>query len=124
VAGFLFLDSSHEEQGWRLHEVDPKGPVPSGDPTDVFFNPGQRLDWHTDAPLIVIEHGKMGPPIPQLTEEQNAGFARVWTELQKDLAGRSPRAQYRVAEQSGHFIRIDQPEPVVQAIRDLVQRAN
>jgi pimeloyl-ACP methyl ester carboxylesterase len=26
VAGFLFLDSSHEEQMWRLHEVDPKAP--------------------------------------------------------------------------------------------------
>src|SRR5579872_3930815 len=51
VAGFLFLDSSHEEQGWRLHEIAPDGPVPSGAPTDVFYKPSQRLDWHTDAPL-------------------------------------------------------------------------
>jgi len=29
-----------------------------------------------------------------------------------------------VAEQSGHFIQIDQPELVVQAIRDLLQPAN
>ena len=124
VAGFLFLDSSHEEQMWRLHEVDPKGPTPSGGRDDVFFVQGRRLDWHTNAPLIVIAQGKPGPPMPQLTAEQNAGFGRVWRELQQDLAMRSPKGQFRVADQSGHFIQIDQPELVVQAIRDLVQVAN
>ena len=121
VAGFLFLDSSHEEQIWRLHEVDPKGPTPSGGRDDIFLVQGRRLDWHTNAPLIVIAQGKPGPPIPQLTAEQNAGFGRVWRELQQDLATRSPKGQFRVADQSGHFIQIDQPELVVQAIRDLVQ---
>ena len=121
VAGFLFLDSSHEEQIWRLHEVDPKGPTPSGGRDDIFLVQGRRLDWHTNAPLIVIAQGKPGPPIPQLTAEQNAGFGRVWRELQQDLATRSPKGQFRVADQSVHFIQIDQPELVVQAIRDLVQ---
>jgi pimeloyl-ACP methyl ester carboxylesterase len=121
VAGFLFLDSSHEEQMWRLHEVDPKGPTPSGGGDDVFFAQGGRLDWHTNAPLIVIAQGKPGPPIPGLNAEQNAGFGRVWRELQQDLATRSPKSQFRVADQSGHFIQIDQPKLVVQAIRDLVQ---
>jgi len=26
VAGLVFVDSSHEEQAWRLHELDPQGP--------------------------------------------------------------------------------------------------
>jgi pimeloyl-ACP methyl ester carboxylesterase len=124
VAGFLFLDSSHEEQMWRLHEVDPKGPTPGGGDDGPFFAQGRRLDWHTNAPLIVIAQGKPGPPMPELTAEQNAGFARVWRELQQDLATRSPKGQFRVAGQSGHFIQIDQPEMVVQGIRDLVQPTN
>jgi pimeloyl-ACP methyl ester carboxylesterase len=123
VAALLFLDSSHEEQMWRLHEVYPEGPTPSGARDDIFFVQGRRLDWHTNAPLIVIAQGKPGPPLPQLTAEQNAGFGRVWRELQQDLATRSPKGQFRVAEQSGHFIQIDQPELVVQAIRDLLQLA-
>ena len=56
VAAFLFLDSSHEEQV-RLHEVYPEGPTPSGGRDDIFFVEGRRLDWHTNAPLIVIAQG-------------------------------------------------------------------
>jgi len=91
VAAFLFLDSSHEEQMWRLHEIDPNGPTASGGGDDLFFAQGRRLDWHTNGPLIVIAEGKPGAPMPQLTPEQNAGFGRVWRELQQDLAGRSPK---------------------------------
>jgi pimeloyl-ACP methyl ester carboxylesterase len=119
VSGLLFLDSSHEEQIWRLHEIDSNGPSPDGN-SDVFYGTGRRLDWHTNAPLIVITQGKPGPPLPGLTPEQNAGFARVWQELQQDLAARSPRGQFRVAEQSGHFIQLDEPDLVVQSIKDLL----
>jgi pimeloyl-ACP methyl ester carboxylesterase len=54
-----------------------------------------------------------------LTEEQFAAFDRVWRELQQDLAKRSTRSQFRIAERSGHFIQIDEPEMVIQAIREL-----
>ena len=125
VSGFLFLDSFHEEQSWRLHEIFPNGPAPSEALADLFFvKPGQRLDWHTNAPLIVVAQGKPGPPMRGLTEEQNAAFGRVCRELQADLAGRSSSGQFRVAERSGPFIQIDEPEFVVQAIKDLVQLAN
>lgn len=120
VAGLLFLDSSHEEQIARLHEVDPAGPVPSGEMTDLFYPPGKNLNWQTNVPLIVIAQGKPGPPIPGLSAEQNAGFARVWRELQEDLSKRSPKGQFRVAENSGHFIQLDEPELVVKAIRQLL----
>jgi pimeloyl-ACP methyl ester carboxylesterase len=120
VAGLLFLDSSHEEQMSRLHEIDPAGPVPSGEMTDLFYPPGQKLDWSTNLPLIVITQGKPGPPIAGLTAEQNAGFARVWRELQEDLSKRSSKGQFRVAENSGHFIQLDEPKLVIKAIRDLV----
>jgi pimeloyl-ACP methyl ester carboxylesterase len=98
--------------------------LPQAGHDDMFFVQGRRLDWHTNAPLIVIAQGKPGLPMPQLTAEQNAGFGRVWRELQQDLATRSSKGQFRVAGESGHFIQIDQPELVVQAIRDLVQLTN
>jgi pimeloyl-ACP methyl ester carboxylesterase len=125
VVGFLFLDSSHEEQMWRLHEIDPKGPTPTGALAEIFFAQlGRRLDLHTSVPLIVIAQGKPGPPMAQLTAEQNAAFGRVWRELQQDLSTRSPKGQFRVADLSGHFIQIDQPELVIQAVQDLVQPTN
>ena len=87
--------------------------------TDLFYPPGQKLNWNTNLPLIVIAQGKPGPPIAGLTAQQNAGFARVWRDLQEDLSKRSPKGQFRIAENSGHFIQLDQPELVIQAIRDL-----
>ena len=135
VAGLVFLDSAHEEQALRLHELDPAGPAPDDVMARVgwYVKPGQRLDWQTKVPLIVIGRG-----IPferaardgsnsqnnRMTEEQFAAWDRIWTEFQKDLAKRSPHGEYRLAQKSGHWIQRDQPEVVVQAIRDVCRTAS
>jgi len=130
VAGLVFLDSSHEEQALRLHEVDPAGPAPDEIMARVgwYVKPGQRLDWHTEVPLIVIGRGKpverrardgSNSETNRMTEEQFAAWDRIWTEFQKDLAKRSPRGEYRLASKSGHWIQTDEPELVIQAIRDV-----
>ena len=43
-----------------------------------------------------------------------------WLRLQTELAQRSPQGQLVVAERSGHNIHHDQPELVVDAIRQIV----
>jgi pimeloyl-ACP methyl ester carboxylesterase len=118
VRAFLFVDSSHEEQFWRLHEVDPTGPAPADMGGAFLVKQGQRLDWHTDRPIIVLAQGKTTRQ-PNLSEETSAAFARIWNDLQHDLATRSPKGQYRLAGKSGHFVHIDQPDLVIQAIREL-----
>jgi hypothetical protein len=67
---------------------------------------------------IVLAQGKTTPQ-PNLSAETNAAFARIWNDLQHDLATRSPQGQYRRAEQSGHFVHLDQPDLVIQALREL-----
>jgi pimeloyl-ACP methyl ester carboxylesterase len=120
LAALVFVDSSHEEQFWRLHEIDPNGPPPNPDLADIFYiKRGQRLEWKTKLPLIVLAHGKRGTRPAQFTEDQFDAFDRVWRELQQDLAKRSPNGQFRLAGQSGHFIQTDQPELVIQAICEL-----
>jgi len=124
VAGLVFVDSSHEEQALRLHELDPKGPgldELTGQ-LGFFVKPGERLEWRTELPLIVIGHGKPFPRTQQMTEEQFAAWDRTWREFQQDLAKRSTHGEFRLAEQSGHFIQLDQPELVIQAIRDVFQK--
>jgi pimeloyl-ACP methyl ester carboxylesterase len=54
-----------------------------------------------------------------MTEEQFEAWDRTWTELQKDLASRSSHGQFQLAATSGHFIQRDQPELVIQAIREV-----
>jgi len=121
VAGFVFVDSAHEEQAWRLHEIDPGGPFPADKIARMGFltTPGERLTWRTELPPIVLARGKPFPRTGQLTEEQFAKWDQIWGEMQKDLATYSPKGQYRRATNSGHFINLDEPELVVQAIRDV-----
>lgn len=71
-------------------------------------------------PLIVIRHG-----IPDLfanmPPEQARQSEQIWQELQMKLANLSSDSQLLVAENSGHGIQIDQPELVVDTIRQMVE---
>jgi pimeloyl-ACP methyl ester carboxylesterase len=132
VAGLVFVDSSHEEQALRLHEIDPQGPG-LDDVTarlGYYVKPGERLQWRTDLPLIVLGRGMPSPrkardgsnsQTNRMTEEQFAAWDRIWRAFQEDLANRSTHGEFRLAEKSGHFIQRDQPELVIQAIRDVSQ---
>ena len=55
----------------------------------------------------------------RMTEEQFAAWDRIWGEFQEDLAKRSTHGEFRLAEKSGHFIQRDQPELIIQTIRDV-----
>jgi len=121
VAALVFVDSSHEEQALRQHELDPKGLELDDEIARVgfFVEPGERLDWRTDIPLVVLARGRPFPRRSQMSEEQFAAWDRIWRTFQEDLARRSSHGELRLAESSGHFIQIDQPELVIQAIRDV-----
>lgn len=126
VAGLVFVDSAHEEQVWRFQAIDPRSiQGPPADPEKVKCGgglpyPGERLVWHTDKPLIVLEHGiplTFEGPLAAHTAEFNAAV----DSMAKDLASRSTKSQLRIAKNSGHDIMIDEPQIVVQAIRDVWQ---
>ena len=123
IAALVFVDSSHEEQFLRLRQLAPDVPLPPQVNAEqgLIMEPGQRLAWRTDKPLIVLRHGKAPPRPPQFTQELYEEYERAWTGFQEDLTKRSSRGELRVAEQSGHMIQIDQPELVVQAIRDVMR---
>jgi pimeloyl-ACP methyl ester carboxylesterase len=124
VAGLVFVDSSHEEGALRQHELSPKIQTLSQETAQLgfFVKPGERLDWRTDLPMIVLGRGKPIPRTAQMTEEQFEVWDRIWRELQRDLARRSTHGEFRLAEHSGHFIQLEQPELVIQAIRDVYQK--
>lgn len=132
TAGLVFVDSSHEEQALRLHELDPEGPGLDEVTARLgyYVKPGERLEWRTNLPLIVLGRGKPFPrkardgsdsQTNRMTEEQFAAWDRIWRGFQEDLAKRSTHGEFRLAEASGHFIQLDQPDLVIQAIRDVIR---
>jgi pimeloyl-ACP methyl ester carboxylesterase len=77
-----------------------------------------------DIPLVVLAAGQSpisaGRGISAADVEQ---FNALAPQLQAELAALSPRGKLVVAENSGHYIQVDQPELVVAAIREVVEAA-
>lgn len=75
-----------------------------------------QIDSLGDLPLTVIRHGiatqQMMPELTELVHEVN-------NELQAKTAALSTRGKLITAEQAGHGINIDQPEIIVEAIREI-----
>jgi hypothetical protein len=62
-------------------------------------------------------------PRPEPGAIQFEAMEAQWQRQQRQLVGLVPGARRIVAEQSGHLIHQDQPEVVVDAIRQIVERA-
>jgi pimeloyl-ACP methyl ester carboxylesterase len=71
-------------------------------------------------PLIVISNGRWKPlsEIPGISGEENQ---QSWQAMQMELTNLSSNSKHIVAEQSEHFIQVQQPQLVVGAIREILE---
>jgi pimeloyl-ACP methyl ester carboxylesterase len=67
-------------------------------------------------PLVVLAHGHPDDPPPPYVELEEP----FWRQLQRELAQLVPGGRLVIATESGHIIQDDQPELVLDAIRDVV----
>lgn len=72
-------------------------------------------------PLIILTRG-VKESIPGMTEEETILTQQGWLELQAELAKRSQKGKQIIAEKSGHYIQFDQPELVIESIRQVVEQ--
>ena len=77
-----------------------------------------------DLPLIVLTAGaeNKGPQPPWMTDELRADIRKVWLELHTELTELSSNGRQIMAKKSGHYIQHDEPELVVDAIREVVEQ--
>lgn len=73
-----------------------------------------------EIPLVVIRHGQP-QSVPGMPEAVNQAYEEAWQQIQSEHAALSTNGRLLVAERSGHMIHYDQPELVVEAIRQVVQ---
>lgn len=78
----------------------------------------------SDLPLTVLTHGLIGDLLgprgdPELLQE----IEPIWQAQQAALARRSSRGKQIIAERSGHRIIAQQPDLVIQAIREVIEAA-
>jgi pimeloyl-ACP methyl ester carboxylesterase len=75
-----------------------------------------------DLPLVVLTRGS-GEPETGVQQEEAAEINRDWNELQEDLTRLSTHSRRVVVEDSGHFIQMDCPVAVIDAVRMVVEEA-
>jgi pimeloyl-ACP methyl ester carboxylesterase len=73
-----------------------------------------------DIPLIVLSRGQTDMSGPGISAEDAEQAEAAQNEMQAELAALSPRGKWIVAEESGHYIQVGQPELVIDAIREVV----
>jgi len=76
--------------------------------------------WRSDIPLVVLTHGVVSPgdyAIPSMVEKGE----QLRLEMQRALASLSSRSKHIIGEKSGHYIQRDQPELVIDAVRQVVE---
>lgn len=73
-----------------------------------------------DMPLIVISRGYWDP-VPGFSETENRQAWQEWQEMQSMLLSLSSNSRQIIAAESEHHIQLQQPELVVDAIRDVIQ---
>lgn len=74
-----------------------------------------------DMPLVVLSQD---PDAPQydLPEDLVKPTNAAWQQMQKELAQLSTRSTQMVAKDSGHYIQLDRPDVVVDAVRKVVDQ--
>jgi pimeloyl-ACP methyl ester carboxylesterase len=75
-----------------------------------------------DLPLVVLSSDPDRPE-PDLPEDLVAPMNQAWQQMQEELARLSTRGTRVVAKNSGHYIQLDRPDLVIDAVRGVVQQA-
>jgi len=126
VVGLVFVDSAHEEQFSRVAAISSvwaqriAAQFSSEEMIRQGFLPSsERLSWHFDIPLIVIEHAVAAGNSDPMNQQSEV----VFRALQQDLASRSKYGELRTAQSSGHYIQVDQPDLVTQSVQDVIRKA-
>lgn len=86
---------------------------------EISGNQVARINTFPEIPLVVLTRGERAWPRNQEGEK----LETIWTRLQNELASLSGNSTHVVADFSGHFIHLDQPILVEDAIRRIVDKA-
>jgi pimeloyl-ACP methyl ester carboxylesterase len=136
VVGMVLVDSTHEEENHRMLAALPPEILKNAKPEDMIIRSVESIDfnrsvaelraanWHSNIPLIVLTRGSATfNPNDYAVPSVAPKFEQIRLELQKELVRRSSRGKQIIAEKSGHNIHRDQPELVIDAIREVMEEA-
>jgi pimeloyl-ACP methyl ester carboxylesterase len=75
-----------------------------------------------DLPLIVLSHDP-DKPSSEMPADLAAASNRAWEKMQEELGHLSTRGSQKIVKNSSHYIQLDQPDAVVEAVRTVLDQA-
>ncbi len=137
VAGMVLVDSSHPDQWSQITAVlPPESPdepsslkefrtVPPAslpEKMDILASAVQVRATESlgDLPLVVLSHSPTAHVFSNLSPEVAEKVEQVWQNLQNDLAGLSSNSTHIIATKAGHYISVDEPQLVIDAILKII----
>ncbi len=139
VAGLVLVDSSHPDQWQTINAVlppeapaDPEGlrrlrAIPPASLPEKLDIPASLAQVRAvkslgSLPLVVLSHSHTLPIDPDLPPELARKIEQVWEQKQNELAGLSTASTHLVAEKSGHYIQVDEPQIVIDAVLNVLEQ--
>ena len=143
VVALVLIDSAHEEQrqrqlailppkqldepssltqlrhAWQVSWEDPNA---NEERIDNLANSKLMLSCRTlgSTPLTVISRGHSDRDPEKYPPELVKSIEQIWRQMQIELAQLSSQSRHLIAAKSGHMINEDEPEVIVEAIRQMV----
>jgi pimeloyl-ACP methyl ester carboxylesterase len=144
VCGLVLLDSAHPNQGKRFASVTPREQLDTEeefkymrdehperiDLFNLMFQDNKTPEGQLgNLPMAVISRGvvmsfdKAKQLYPNMTESTWAKRQQIWSQMQLEYAKTSTGARLIQAQKSGHYVHFDEPNLVIEAIRDVWEAA-
>ncbi len=147
VAGMVLIDSTHpdqitlstkyfpppdeENEAIRMLRAWVTTIDPETDPEGIIFEASLQEVKETsvmgglgNVPLVVLSRGiSILRDFPGLPSDLAAKLDAAWLEAQRDLTNLSTNGVHRIATRSGHNISGDEPELVIETIKEVVNLA-
>ncbi|MBX6330293.1 MAG: alpha/beta hydrolase [Gemmatimonadaceae bacterium] len=129
VAGLVLIDPAMEEfyrraaelPEWKAAEADQRQRMAQGS----LGERGEWLAWDSTMAQLRAAHPLPAVPITMLTSMSTADgrggeLLRLWGEVQSEWVRQTPGAKQIVTTRSGHCIQCEEPQLVIDAVREIV----
>ena len=113
VAGIIFVDSSSEKQhsNPKFRSENSREENKMFDTDDAEVKEIRKKDALRNMPIIVLTADK----------EDSPDIRTDWINYQNDIASLSNRSKHIIVSKSSHFIQIDHPDVVIDAIKEMIK---
>jgi pimeloyl-ACP methyl ester carboxylesterase len=109
----LHAEAQRRPAQWRTIEAELEGMTdPQTGPSGATYG---------DIPLVVLT-ATDNTIFPQLAPDQKGAAAALWSLMHREVAALSSRGVHRRVANTSHFIQLDQPDAVIEAIDEVVSR--